>query len=42
MQELDVERERRWKAEQAAIRLADHIKDLQANGTTLDSNDIEV
>ncbi|XP_071785134.1 leucine-rich repeat and coiled-coil domain-containing protein 1-like isoform X1 [Asterias amurensis] len=31
MQELDVERERRWKAEQAAIRLADHIKDLQAN-----------
>ncbi|XP_038050851.1 leucine-rich repeat and coiled-coil domain-containing protein 1-like [Patiria miniata] len=30
MQELDSERERRWKAEQAAIRLADHIKELQA------------
>nr|XP_054748125.1 leucine-rich repeat and coiled-coil domain-containing protein 1-like [Lytechinus pictus]XP_054748126.1 leucine-rich repeat and coiled-coil domain-containing protein 1-like [Lytechinus pictus] len=29
LQELDKERERRWKAEQAAIRLADHIKDLQ-------------
>ncbi|XP_072024521.1 leucine-rich repeat and coiled-coil domain-containing protein 1-like [Amphiura filiformis] len=30
MQELDGERERRWKAEQAAIRLADHVKDLQS------------
>ena len=32
MQELDGERERRWKAEQAAIRLADHVKDLQSKG----------
>ncbi|XP_071511162.1 leucine-rich repeat and coiled-coil domain-containing protein 1-like [Diadema antillarum] len=30
LQELDNERERRWKAEQAAIRLADHIKELQS------------
>eukprot|EP00057_Strongylocentrotus_purpuratus_P015265 XP_011669739.1 PREDICTED: leucine-rich repeat and coiled-coil domain-containing protein 1 [Strongylocentrotus purpuratus] len=29
LQELDRERERRWKAEQAAIRLADHIQDVQ-------------
>ncbi|XP_071958778.1 leucine-rich repeat and coiled-coil domain-containing protein 1-like isoform X2 [Antedon mediterranea] len=30
MQELDGERERRWKAEQAARRLAEHIQDLQS------------
>ncbi|XP_033122798.1 leucine-rich repeat and coiled-coil domain-containing protein 1-like isoform X2 [Anneissia japonica] len=29
MQELDVERERRWKAEQAARRLAERIQELQ-------------
>ncbi|XP_022092046.1 leucine-rich repeat and coiled-coil domain-containing protein 1-like [Acanthaster planci] len=33
MQELDNERERRWKAEQASIRLADCIKELQAKAT---------
>ncbi|XP_077983130.1 leucine-rich repeat and coiled-coil domain-containing protein 1-like [Glandiceps talaboti] len=30
MQELDNERERRWKAEQAARKLVDHIKELQS------------
>ncbi|XP_025076012.1 leucine-rich repeat and coiled-coil domain-containing protein 1-like isoform X2 [Pomacea canaliculata] len=30
LKELETERERRWKAEHAARRLADHIKDVQA------------
>ncbi|XP_028392315.1 leucine-rich repeat and coiled-coil domain-containing protein 1-like [Dendronephthya gigantea] len=29
IQELDLERERRWKAEQAALKLVEHVKDLQ-------------
>ena len=29
LKELEGERERRWKAEQAARKLADHVKDLQ-------------
>ncbi|CAH1270558.1 LRRCC1 [Branchiostoma lanceolatum] len=33
MRELDSERERRWKAEQAAKRLADQVKTLQEKGT---------
>ncbi len=32
MQELEVERERRWKAEQAAKKLIDHIKELKSKG----------
>ncbi|XP_077864589.1 leucine-rich repeat and coiled-coil domain-containing protein 1-like [Saccoglossus kowalevskii] len=32
MQELDNERERRWKAEQAARKLVDHIKEIQSKG----------
>ena len=31
-QELETERERRWKAEQAARKLTDHIRDLQGKG----------
>ncbi|XP_019628740.1 PREDICTED: leucine-rich repeat and coiled-coil domain-containing protein 1-like [Branchiostoma belcheri] len=33
MRELDSERERRWKAEQAAMRLADQVKTLQEKGS---------
>ncbi|XP_035680268.1 leucine-rich repeat and coiled-coil domain-containing protein 1-like [Branchiostoma floridae] len=33
MRELDSERERRWKAEQAAKRLADQVKTLQEKGS---------
>ena len=33
IQELDLERERRWKAEQAALKLVDHVKELQIKGT---------
>ncbi|CAB4004917.1 Leucine-rich repeat and coiled-coil domain-containing 1 [Paramuricea clavata] len=29
IQELDLERERRWKAEQAALKLVEHVKELQ-------------
>ena len=32
MQELETERERRWKAEQATHKLADHIRELQDRG----------
>jgi hypothetical protein len=32
MHELEAERERRWKAEQASIKLVDHIKKLQIKG----------
>ena len=32
MQELEIERERRWKAEQATRKLADHIRQLQDRG----------
>lgn len=31
--DLEAERERRWKAEQAAVKLADHVSALQAQGT---------
>ncbi|KAK7478394.1 hypothetical protein BaRGS_00030398, partial [Batillaria attramentaria] len=29
LKELETERERRWKAEQAARKLADHVKEIQ-------------
>ena len=32
MRELDRETERRWKAEQAAIKLAEHVRTLQLQG----------
>ena len=32
MRELESERERRWKAEQATKKLVDHIKQLQIKG----------
>ncbi len=32
MQELETERERRWKSEQAAKKLVEHIKELQSKG----------
>ena len=32
MHEVESERERRWKAEQATKRLIDHIKSLQSEG----------
>lgn len=32
LQELEEERVRRWKAEQAAVKLADRIKTLQSQG----------
>ena len=32
MRELEAERERRWKSEQATKKLVDHIKELQAKG----------
>ncbi len=32
IQELDLERERRWKAEQAALKLVEHVKELQNRG----------
>jgi hypothetical protein len=35
IQELDLERERRWKAEQAALKLVEHVKELQNRGTTV-------
>ena len=35
LQELDDERERRWKAEQATRRLINTVKDMQEKGTSL-------
>lgn len=32
MKELEEERERRWKSEQASMKLVDHIKKLQVKG----------
>jgi hypothetical protein len=32
IQELDLERERRWKAEQATLKLVEHVKELQNKG----------
>ena len=32
---IGAERERRWKAEQAAVRLAEHVRNLQLQGTYL-------
>ena len=32
IQELDSERERRWKAEQAARRMVDAVKEMQIKG----------
>ena len=32
MKELESERERRWKAEQATKRLVDHVRELQSKG----------
>ena len=35
MKELEEERERRWKSEQASMKLVDHIKKLQVKGKIL-------
>ncbi len=32
---MEEERERRWKAEQAAIKLAEHVRTLQIQGTCI-------
>ena len=32
MSELETERERRWKSEQATKKLVDHVKQLQSKG----------
>ncbi|XP_070576170.1 leucine-rich repeat and coiled-coil domain-containing protein 1-like [Ptychodera flava] len=37
MQELDSERERRWKAEQAARKLVDHIKNYKLKGVAIEA-----
>ena len=35
VKDLDSERERRWKAEQAAIKLADHVRLFQCQGNPM-------